>query len=225
MTASARPPRRGRFIDMCGEELSILRPQLRRPYSFRPSRRDRPALSVTWCPESEVCFILRRLPERTSDSKGHQKSWILVWFGSEIPLKNSQRLMKGISEPPHWLPKAGRRYFTVRLLISDSESISRVVDRPSYWLQSTVIARRRQWLDDVVSGRVTTVAEPCAREKCSGQVNLTISLAILAPNQVKAAMEGRPPRGIGVERSASQIQGRKLSSRPSAHHPRCHRPL
>ena len=63
------------------------------------------------------------------------------------------------------------------------------------------IARGRRWLDDVVSGRVTTVAELCAREKCSvRQVNMTISLAFLAPNLVKAAVEGHLPRGIGVER-------------------------
>jgi site-specific DNA recombinase len=63
------------------------------------------------------------------------------------------------------------------------------------------IARGRRWLDDVVSGRVTTVAQLCAREKCSArQVNMTISLAFLAPNLVKAAVEGRLPRGIGIER-------------------------
>ena len=65
----------------------------------------------------------------------------------------------------------------------------------------SAIARGRRWLDDVVSGRVTTIAELCAREKCSTrQVNMTISLAFLAPNLVKAAVEGRLPRGIGVER-------------------------
>jgi site-specific DNA recombinase len=65
----------------------------------------------------------------------------------------------------------------------------------------SAIARGRQWLDDVVSGRMTTVAELCAREKCSvRQVNLTISLAFLAPNLVQAAIGGRLPRGIGVER-------------------------
>ena len=63
------------------------------------------------------------------------------------------------------------------------------------------IARGRQWLDDVVSGRVTTVAELCVREKCSvRQINMTISLAFLAPNLVKAAVEGRLPRGVGIER-------------------------
>ena len=65
----------------------------------------------------------------------------------------------------------------------------------------SAIARGRRWLDDVVSGRVTTVAELCAREKCSvRQVNMAISLAFLAPNLVKAAVEGRLPRGIGIER-------------------------
>ena len=32
------------------------------------------------------------------------------------------------------------------------------------------------------------------------RVNMTISLAFLAPHLVKAAVEGRLPRGIGVER-------------------------
>jgi site-specific DNA recombinase len=65
----------------------------------------------------------------------------------------------------------------------------------------SAIARGRQWLNDVVSGRVTSVTQLCAREKCSvRQVNMTISLAFLAPNLVKAAVEGRLPRGIGIER-------------------------
>ena len=65
----------------------------------------------------------------------------------------------------------------------------------------SAIAKGRRWLDDVVSGRVTNVTELCGREKCSvRQVNMTISLAFLAPNLVKAAIEGRLPRGIGVER-------------------------
>jgi len=48
---------------------------------------------------------------------------------------------------------------------------------------------------------VQTITELCGREECSvRQVNLTISLAFLAPNLVKAAVEGRLPRGIGIER-------------------------
>jgi site-specific DNA recombinase len=65
----------------------------------------------------------------------------------------------------------------------------------------SALAKGRQWLDDVVSGRVNTVQEICIREKCSvRQVNMTISLAFLASHLVKAAVEGRLPRGMGIER-------------------------
>jgi site-specific DNA recombinase len=40
-----------------------------------------------------------------------------------------------------------------------------------------------------------------AREACSKRhVSMTISLAFLAPSLVKAAVDGRLPRGIGVAR-------------------------
>jgi len=65
----------------------------------------------------------------------------------------------------------------------------------------SAIARGRRWLDEVVSGSVTDVQQLAARQKCSvRQVNMTISLAFLAPDLVRAAVEGRLPRGIGVER-------------------------
>ena len=65
----------------------------------------------------------------------------------------------------------------------------------------SAIARGRRWLDEIVSGSVTDIAQIAARQKCSvRQVNMTISLAFLAPELVRAAVEGRLPRGIGVER-------------------------
>jgi site-specific DNA recombinase len=90
-----------------------------------------------------------------------------------------------------------------QILLPSNKSRSEV--RPQHFERRaqlvSAIARGRQWLDDVVSGRMTTIAELCARENCSArQVNLTISLAFLAPDLVKAAMEGRLPRGIGIER-------------------------
>ena len=62
------------------------------------------------------------------------------------------------------------------------------------------IARGRRWLDEIVAGTVT-VEQIAAREQCSiRQVNMTISLAFLAPRLMQAAVEGRLPRGIGVTR-------------------------
>jgi site-specific DNA recombinase len=63
------------------------------------------------------------------------------------------------------------------------------------------IARGRRWLNEIVSGSVTDVQQIATRQKCSvRQVNMTISLAFLAPDLARAAVEGRLPRGIGVER-------------------------
>jgi DNA invertase Pin-like site-specific DNA recombinase len=60
------------------------------------------------------------------------------------------------------------------------------------------IARGRAWLEELVSGTVT-IEQIAARQKYSlRHVNMTISLAFIAPALVKAAIEGRLPRGIGI---------------------------
>ncbi|HSQ19137.1 MAG TPA: recombinase family protein, partial [Blastocatellia bacterium] len=70
------------------------------------------------------------------------------------------------------------------------------VERRAALLRS--IARGHAWLEAVASG-VETVEDIAARHKCSlRHVNMTISMAFIAPGLVKAAIEGRLPRGIGV---------------------------
>ena len=64
---------------------------------------------------------------------------------------------------------------------------------------SQQIAKGRRWLDELVAGTVTDIEQIAARDGCSiRQVNMTISLAFLAPTLVSAAIEGRLPRGVGV---------------------------
>jgi site-specific DNA recombinase len=63
------------------------------------------------------------------------------------------------------------------------------------------IARGRRWLDEIVSGSITDPKQLATRERCTErQVNLTLSLAFLAPGLVKAAIRGRLPRGVNIER-------------------------
>jgi site-specific DNA recombinase len=65
----------------------------------------------------------------------------------------------------------------------------------------SAIARGRRWLDEIISGSVTDAEQIALRERCSVRhVNMTISLAFLAPKLVRAALEGRLPRGINIER-------------------------
>lgn len=63
------------------------------------------------------------------------------------------------------------------------------------------IARGRRWLDEIISDPSAKAETIAARESCSiRKVNMTISLAFLAPHLVKAAIEGRLPHGLGVAR-------------------------
>jgi len=62
-------------------------------------------------------------------------------------------------------------------------------------------ASGRRWLDEIIAGSITDAEQLAKREHCTmRQINLTLSLAFLAPQLVKAAVEGRLPRGINIER-------------------------
>jgi hypothetical protein len=60
----------------------------------------------------------------------------------------------------------------------------------------TAIAKGRHWLDELIGGRITSVEEIAATESCTiRQVNMTISLAFLAPSLVQAAGISRKVSG------------------------------
>src|SRR3989441_7426532 len=63
------------------------------------------------------------------------------------------------------------------------------------------IARGRRWLDELLADANANAEGIAKRERCSvRKVNMTISLAFLAPDLVKAAIAGRLPHGMGVAR-------------------------
>ena len=115
--------------------------------------------------------------EETSDSiDDHQLS--IPW--QKPPSRRSRQILL-----PHGVPRSEVRPTRI-------ERRARLV---------SAISRGRRWLDEMVSGSVTDFQQIATRQKCSmRQVNMTISLAFLAPDLVRAAVEGRLPRGIGVER-------------------------
>ena len=78
------------------------------------------------------------------------------------------------------------------------------------------IAKGRRWLRELVEakGDVQSIAQ---REDCTvRQVNMTISLAFLAPGLVQAAIDGRLPRGIGVTQLRDAPQSGLANRRCSA---------
>ena len=65
------------------------------------------------------------------------------------------------------------------------------------------IARGRRWLDELLADANANAESIAEREGCSvRKVNMTISLAFLAPDLVTATIAGRLPHGMGVARLA-----------------------
>ena len=65
----------------------------------------------------------------------------------------------------------------------------------------SAISRGNRWLDEIIEGSAINAEQLAKRERCTvRQVNLTLSLAFVASQLVKAAIEGRLPRGINIER-------------------------
>jgi len=68
-------------------------------------------------------------------------------------------------------------------------------------LPISAIARGRRWLDEIMTGSITDAEQLAKRERCTvRRITLTLSLAFLAPQLVKAAVEGSLPHGINIER-------------------------
>ena len=58
-----------------------------------------------------------------------------------------------------------------------------------------------RWLDELTTDSSHTIESVAAREKKTERsIRMTMSLAFLSPALVKAAIDGRLPRGFGVKR-------------------------
>jgi len=55
------------------------------------------------------------------------------------------------------------------------------------------IARGRAWLEELVTGAATGIEQIAIHNRCSIRHVNTTSMALIAPELVKAAYEGRPP--------------------------------
>jgi site-specific DNA recombinase len=128
------------------------------------------------------------------------KDRLMVRFKSAGTEEESHSTDGQLLSIPWQKPPSGKsRQILIPLGISRNEVRPIRIERRARLVNA--IARARRWLDEIVSGSATSIEQIATRQKCSvRQVNMTISLAFLAPNLVKAAVEGRLPRGIGVER-------------------------
>ncbi|MDI1342774.1 MAG: hypothetical protein PSV22_01555 [Pseudolabrys sp.] len=100
-----------------------------------------------------------------------------------------------------WQKQPSKRRREVLLPASEARADAPPIRSETRTTLITAIARGRRWLDEVVTTPGATAETIAQRESCSPRkVNMTISLAFLSPALVKAALEGRLPRGIGATR-------------------------
>jgi DNA invertase Pin-like site-specific DNA recombinase len=65
----------------------------------------------------------------------------------------------------------------------------------------TAIAKARLWVDELVSGNAISTEVIARRERCSERaVRMTLPLAFLNPDLIRAAVEGTLPDGVGLSR-------------------------
>src|SRR5262249_12188062 len=108
------------------------------------------------------------------------------------PIEENSALLIPWTKPP------AKRFKEILLPASTARSRARPMKAERRTALIKSIARGRAWLDEIVSG-TASIEGIATRQKCSVRhVNMTISMAFIAPALVKAAVEGRLPRGIGI---------------------------
>jgi len=100
-----------------------------------------------------------------------------------------------------WRKTSSTRQREILLPETPSSHPARPIRSENRALLIVSISKGRRWLNALMTEPATTIEVIAQREDCSvRKVNMTISLAFLAPDLIKAAIEGRLPYGMGVTR-------------------------
>jgi hypothetical protein len=125
-------------------------------------------------------LLVKLLPRQETDGKG---------AGRAVTLRIS------------WKKVASRRRREILLPEGGKIQHARPIRSETRATLVASIARGRRWLDELTRDPQATADGIAKRERCSPRkVNMTVSLAFLSPDLVKAAIEGRLPHGMGVAR-------------------------
>jgi hypothetical protein len=116
------------------------------------------------------------------------------------------RLVIQLAEPPStlevpWQKTPARRRREILLPEGIRPEQARPIRSETRARLVASIARGRRWLDEIIADPTASADSIATQENCSARkINMTISLAFLAPDLVKAAIDGRLPHGMGVAR-------------------------
>jgi site-specific DNA recombinase len=100
-----------------------------------------------------------------------------------------------------WTPPSPRRRREIIQGAAEPPPTMRPMRTKARALLTDALRDAHQWLDELTTSANQTVGALAMREgKTERSIRMTLSLAFLCPALVKAALEGRLPRGFGVRR-------------------------
>jgi hypothetical protein len=99
---------------------------------------------------------------------------------------------------------------------NDAKTYARPMPANARAILIEALRNAHRWLDELLSEPRPTLESIASREdKSERSIRMTLSLAFLAPEIVKAAVEGRLPRGFGLKRLVDLPMGIVMSGRRS----------
>ena len=174
--------------------------------------------SVSRIPAAEIeGLVLRSVRDHLNQSEEIEDAVLISTHVARIEVHSDQLVIeltnaKGIGSkrlrsrntlkvPWHKTPLKRRREILVPASLLPRDT--RAMRSENRALLISSIARGRRWLNELITDPTANAASIATRDGCSvRKVNMTISLAFLAPDLVKAGIEGRLPHGLGVVRLA-----------------------
>jgi hypothetical protein len=100
-----------------------------------------------------------------------------------------------------WSPPSPYRKREIIQGASDANAGARPIRANARAILIDALGAAHRWLDELLSDPLQTFDALALREgRTERSIRMTLSLAFLAPDIVKAAVEGRLPRGLGLKR-------------------------
>ena len=100
-----------------------------------------------------------------------------------------------------WMPPSPYRNREIIQGVADGKTSARPIRANARAILLGALGDAHRWLDELLSDPVQTSELLALREgKTDRSIRMTLSLSFLAPDIVKAAIEGRLPRGYGLKR-------------------------
>jgi len=174
--------------------------------------------AVSRIPAAEIeGLVVRSVRDHLNQSNEIEDAVLITTHVARIEVQSDQLVIeltnaKGIGSkrsrsrntlkvPWHKTPLRRRREILVPASMPPQNA--RAIRSENRALLISSIARGRRWLNELIADPTANAASIATRDDCSvRKVNMTISLAFLAPDLVKAAIDGRLPHGMGVVRLA-----------------------